>query len=115
MRRSPVRVDGALVGLHEALVRRVVRAADAALRAGCPAARPAPRVLHEEFRGVNFGKAVPGLLEEAARHASGCRRTRRGLPELCVLNGTAVGGLEYELTVRKAAIRHQLTLINGVR
>ena len=72
-------------------------------------------VLHEEFRGVNFGKAVPGLLEEAARHASGCRRTRRGLPELCVLNGTAVGGLDWELTVRKAAIRHQLTLINGVR
>ena len=32
-----------------------------------------------------------------------------------MLNGTAVGGLEYELTVRKAAIRHQLTLINGVR
>ena len=48
-------------------------------------------------------------------HASGCRRTRKGLPELCVLNGTAVGGLDYELTVRKAAIRHQLTLINGVR
>jgi len=90
-------------------------ALDGLLRAGCPAARPAPRVLHEEFRGVNFGKAVPGLLEEAARHASGCRRTRKGLPELCVLNGTAVGGLDYELTVRKAAIRHQLTLINGVR
>ena len=90
-------------------------ALDGLLRAGCPAARPAPRVLHEEFRGVNFGKAVPGLLEEAARHASGCRRTRRGLPELCVLNGTAVGGLDWELTVRKAAIRHQLTLINGVR
>ena len=48
-------------------------------------------------------------------HASGCRRTRKGLPELCVLNGTAVGGLDFELTVRKAAIRHQLTLINGVR
>ena len=48
-------------------------------------------------------------------NASGCRRTRKGLPELCVLNGTAVGGLDYELTVRKAAIRHQLTLINGVR
>lgn len=90
-------------------------ALDGLLRAGCPAARPAPRVLHEEFRGVNFGKAVPGLLEEAARHASGCWRTRRGLPELCVLNGTAVGGLDWELTVRKAAIRHQLTLINGVR
>ena len=45
----------------------------------------------------------------------GQRPDRRGLPELCVLNGTAVGGLEYELTVRKAAIRHQLTLINGVR
>ena len=44
-------------------------ALDGLLRAGCPAARPAPRVLHEEFRGVNFGKAVPGLLEEARDRA----------------------------------------------
>ena len=66
-------------------------------------------------RGTLSIEVSAGLLEEAARHASGCRRTRRGLPELCVLNGTAVGGLDWELTVRKAAIRHQLTLINGVR
>ena len=82
-----------------------------------PQRRPAPRVLHDEFRGVNFGKAVPGLLEEAARHASGCRRAgaKRADGELCVLNGSTVGGLDYEFTVRKAAVRRQLTLIDGVR
>ena len=78
MRRSPVRVDGALVGLHEALVRRVVRAA--------AAARAALDV------GVALLAALLLDVDARARHR-----------------------LDYELTVRKAAIRHQLTLINGVR
>ena len=57
---------------------------------------------------------------EAARHASGCRKPggggRRAEGERCVINGSVPGvGLVYELTVRKEATRHQLTLINGAR
>ena len=39
----------------------------ATVRAACPG-RPALLIEHEEFRPINFGKPVPGLLDETVRH-----------------------------------------------
>lgn len=62
------------------------------LSAGCGASGTNVIVEDEEYRPLNFGKPVPGLLKEAVRHES---------------NGSTNGklddqlGIEYALTVRK--------------
>ena len=54
------------------------------LSKGCPTAAGAPAevngtiiVEHEEYRSINFGEEVPGLLDEAVRHIPGTNATGR--------------------------------------
>ena len=77
------------------------------LRALSEACASPPLILDEEFRPLNWGSSVPGLLEEAARHLG---------------NGTTRGGLgrfqvNYSIAVRKlwggGLKASRVTLING--
>lgn len=90
--------------------------------AGCPrssgTAPPARRLLHEEYRGTNFDIYIPGLLEEAVRHAMPCVSTQRcgdRWSHLINLNGSVpVQGLRYDAKVWYYFAARFLTYINGV-
>ena len=78
MRRSPVRVDGALVGLHEALVRRVVRAADAARAALDVGVALFPALLLDvDARARHLVDRGVRAVEEHAQRQRGAYRRRR--------------------------------------
>lgn len=65
------------------------------------------RILDEEFRPLNFGRPVPGLIDEAMRHV-GDGRIHGNLGTLAV---------NYSILVRKgrSKMANGRTLINGVR
>ena len=65
----------------------------------------APRLLqHEEYRGTNFGSPVPGLFDEAVKHA-GNGTTEGALPHV---------GISYAVSVSKRKQRQRPTLVDGL-
>ena len=94
------------------------------IEGGCPrsrrsaagAAPPARHLLHEEFRGTNFDIMVPGLMEEAVRHAMPCVSTQRcGWHPVNLTGNVEVQGVHYDARVFYYFAARFLTYINGVR
>ena len=91
------------------------------IEAGCPrpaagAERSTRRILHEEYRGTNFDIAIPGLMQEAVRHAMPCVSTQRcGWTPVNMSGRVEVQGLQYDAKVYYYYAARFLTYINGVR
>ena len=75
------------------------------LKRGC---KTPPQLLQEEFRAMNAGAQVPGLLEEAMVHVKPGKYTLQGQMPKWLTN--------YTLDVSKNRFRHEgVTQINGLR
>ena len=75
------------------------------LRRGCEAP---PRLLQEEFRVINADVPVPGLFEEAIRHAAPGKYVQRGQLGRWKTN--------YTLEVSKRRFKHTgVTQVNDLR
>lgn len=77
------------------------------LARGCPATKPAPRVIHEEFHGLNVNVPAEELLDDIMAATSGNIHlvTNFSLERI-------VRNVEYKVTAHKRIVRHR-TYING--